>query len=396
MMTFPVPNVPARWRRLPVALAALLAAVDTSSVAAKDPPPPGDILGTYLVHRARFEGKKIRLNSNATTRLRFLADPASPTSEVDTSLLRLDGEAWYAARDHMYRDEMRMSQGEAANALAWDYGMTKASHAWEVPRTVSWLSVGELAQASAKKAGLDEDIFTRARLAMPADLVALPASYAVAAMLLREKQAAVQDAASRQARGLDDAVLRRFLAASTPADIRADDAVYLMALLEGEMNRWGGGRPSAHQARQLPVALRLARAAAAYQDDRDYAQTNPCVSTADGRWASSGSGEAGTAFRPCLVDHTDQDLYRWYRRVYEREMPAQPGAGRYSHLVAAMRLIHPFWVPPLRPWAISAGAHIEVIQHLALRGHVLDPRSELADEIVTRRARKVVMEVPKP
>ncbi|UPG90656.1 hypothetical protein L2Y96_02465 [Luteibacter aegosomaticola] len=399
-MSTPFPRKARRCSRLSRTFAALLCISSLVEASAAEPPPPGDVLGSYMVHRARFEGKAIRLSNNATTRVRFLADPTSPTSEIDTSLLRLDGEAWYAARDHMYRDETRMSQAEAASALAWDYGMTKAAHAWEVPRTATWLSVGALAQAHAKKAGLDDDVFLRARITMPGSLVALPASYAVAAMLLREKLAAVRGAPERTVRGLDDGVLRRFLAASGPADVGADDAVYLMAVLEGEMNRWRGGRPSAHNARQLPVMLRLARAAAAYSDDRVDPRASPCVSTTDGRWVSSGtgsgSGEADAGYRPCLVDYTDQDLFRWYRRLYEREMPQHPGAGAHSHLLAAMRLVHPLWVPPLRPWAISAAAHVEVIQHLALRGHALDARSELADDILTRRARKLLMEVPKP
>jgi hypothetical protein len=386
--------------RLSLAFTILFCVAGPVGATVAQTPPPGDILGSYMVHRARFEGRVIRLSNNATTRVRFLADPTSPTSEVDTSLLRLDGEAWYAARDHMYRDETRMSQAEAAAALAWDYGMTKAAHAWEVPRTATWLSVGALAQAHAKKAGLDDDIFLRARITMPGSLVALPASYAVAAMLLREKLAAVRGAPERTVRGLDDGVLQRFLAASGPADVGADDAVYLMAVLEGEMNRWRGGRPSAHNVRQLPVVLRLARAAAAYSDERLDTRASPCASTADGRWVSSGtgsgSGEADAGYRPCLVDYTDQDLFRWYRRLYEREMPQQPGVGTYGHLLAAMRLVHPLWVPPLRPWAISAAAHVEVIQHLALRGHALDARSELADDILTRRARKLLMEVSKP
>jgi hypothetical protein len=396
MMTTPNKTLAGRPPFLPAAILALLSLTSVAQASTIEAPPPGDILGRYMVHRARLEGHAIHLEDNAQTRVRFLADSTSPTGDLDLSFLRLDGEAWYSARDHMYREETRMTQQSASYALAWDYGMTKASHGWEVPRTANWRSVGYLAQANAKKAGVDEDVFAAARRIMQADRAALPASYAVAAMLLREKQSFMRDDAMRRARGLDDAILRRFLAAKGPEGIQAGDAVYLMTVLEGELNRWHAGGVSVHGARQLPVVFRLARAAAAYKEDRDYAKLSACTSTKEGRWAASGDGSAEVASRPCLVDYTDQDLYRWYQRQYSLEMPGRGQAGRYQNLIDAMRLVHPLWVPAHRPWAISEGATVEVLQHIALRSEELDPRSEQADEVLTQRARAVVMGVNRP
>lgn len=375
------------------ATALLLTVLPTwGELAAHSAPPPGDILGSYLQHRAWMEAGAIQVRDNDQMRVRFLADSRSPVSRLDLTFARYEGDAWYAARDHQDRDGSPMDQDGAVRAMAWDLGMTRASEPWEVAVTTAWPAVRPDAQRQAEKAGLDEDVFRKARLMMPAPIVAMTANYAVAAMLLREKLSHVRTEDERASRGLDDSVLRRFLAAGQASDLEPGDAAYLMSLLEGEQEHWAGGGSTSHGVRQLPVPLRLARAAAAYRDGSGTA--HPCATQASDD--ATGSGETGTSAGACLVDRTDQDLYAWYRRVFEREMPSQPARGPHKHLVEALRAVHPLWVPPLRPWAISAGARVEIVEHLAVRDGPMDARSEQADAVLTRRARKVAMEVPKP
>lgn len=376
-------------------LIAILLTLNVHSANAHSAPPTGDILGRFIVHKARMEGYDLRTSSNSMARSRFLANFQSPYSRLDLAHARYEGDAWYAARDHMYREGLPMRQDDAVLTMAWDLGMTRASELWEVPASKGWERVDVLARANAVKAGLDEDIYLQARKLWPSTYVAVTANYAVAAMLLRERLALAYTQERRDAMGLDDHVLQRFLAATGPQGVSVSDAAYLMLMLEGEFNRWHAGRLSNQGGRQLPVAFRLARAAAAFRDDLGYLGNSPCVKDASGLFTSV-SGELDTSGWPCLVDMTDQDLHIWYRKMYRREMPEASTAGIHQHLLDALRDVHPLWVPMLRPWALSEAHRIEVTEHLAVRGGPLDGRSLGADEVLTRRVRQVVMGVAKP
>lgn len=385
------PNV----RRRHAVVASILMIHLVPSAGAQSAPPTGDILGRFIVHKARMEGSDLRTPSNATVRSRFLNNAQSSYSRLDLTHARYEGDAWYAARDHMYREGLPMRQADAVLAMAWDLGMTRASEAWEVPGSSGWEGVDVLARTQAVKAGLDEDIYLQARKLWPRTYVAVTANYAVAAMLLRERLALAHTHDRRVAAGLDDRVLQRFLTATGPQAVSASDAAYLMLILEGEFNRWHAGHLSSQGGRQLPLPFRLARAAAAFRDDLGYLGYSPCVKDASGLFTSV-SGESGASQWPCLVDMTDQDLHVWYRRMYRREMPETSTAGAHKHLLDPLREVHPLWVPMLRPWALSEAHRVEVAEHLAVREGPLDGRSLGADDVLTRRVRKVVMEVAKP
>ena len=380
-------------RRAVVASILMIHLVPTSH--AQSAPPTGDILGRFIVHKARMEGSGLRSPSNATARSRFLANAQSPYSRLDLTHARYEGDAWYAARDHMYREGLPMRQSDAIIAMAWDLGMTRASEVWEIPTSSGWTGVDVLARTQAVKAGLDEDVYLQARKLWPRTYVAVTANYAVAAMLLRERLTLANTHDRRVAAGLDDRVLQRFLAATGPQGVSASDAAYLMLILEGEFNRWHAGHLSNQGGRQLPLPFRLARAAAAFRDDLGYLGNSPCVKDASGLFTSA-SGESVVSMWPCLVDMTDQDLHIWYRRMYRREMPETSSAGSHRHLLDPLREVHPLWVPMLRPWALSEAHRVEVAEHLAVREGPLDGRSMGADDVLTRRVRKVVMEVAKP
>lgn len=362
---------------------------------AQSAPPPGDILGRFIVHKARMEGSALHIPSHATERLRFLANARSSYSRLDLKHAGYEGDAWYAARDHMYREGLPMRQSDAIIAMAWDFGMTRASEVWEIPVSSGWGGVDVLARTQAVKAGLDEDVYLQARKLWPRTYVAVTANYAVAAMLLRERLTLANTYDRRVAAGLDDRVLQRFLAATGPQGVSASDAAYLMLILEGEFNRWHAGHLSNQGGRQLPLPFRLARAAAAFRDDLGYLGYSPCVKDASGLFTSV-SGESGGSQWPCLVDMTDQDLHVWYRQMYRREMPETSSAGAHKHLLDSLREVHPLWVPMLRPWALSEAHRVEVAEHLAVREGPLDGRSLAADDVLSRRVRKVVMEVAKP
>jgi hypothetical protein len=103
-------------------------------------------------------------------------------------------------------------------------------------------------------------------------------------------------------------------------DIVGSDWAYLSHMLESEMSGWHAGRTTIHGHREIPVAFRVARVAAAYRQSLPFEGRRPCNAngTVDRTVAASSPHDAAREI--CLSHASDRAVHAWYRFVLEMQL----------------------------------------------------------------------------
>ena len=300
-------------------------------------PPSGDFTAVWMEERIKANGLAGAMRDDDSLRSRLLVDPSSPYSEVGDLRETQAGDApWVRALHRMDEDlETPMTDAEARAAVAWDLGLTNALPGWSAGSHPVAFAGDSVVQAHLIKAGVAVDIFNQALRLFGERHYAVAAYYAVAAQVLRDRIPTLP-VARRRVSGVREMVLFRFLLADRLTDIVSSDWSYLTHMLESEMSGWHAGRETIYGHREIPLAFRVARVAAAYRQAMPYAGRPPCDGhgVADRRVAASPPYESRREL--CLSNATDRSVHAWFRRVLETQMTQDE-----SH--------HGLWPPELSP-----------------------------------------------
>ncbi|MDF3980402.1 hypothetical protein P3W24_00105 [Luteibacter sp. PPL201] len=231
------------------------------------------------------------------------SDPLDDTAWMDTS--------WWHALTTRLSNEGITSDRVALVTLQHQLGATKARPGREIDLTPDAIERfgNPYTAANARKAGIDADLFERARRRHPTHTTRAAAE-AVAVQLIRDRASR----ASREyhaALNIRDDLVERYLD-DRDDPLSAADRHHL-----GEVLRHAtyAGQPSFNAAgeRQLPAAYRVARVAAAYADSQgDLRPGGYCKGTEPRRRRISVRAHH-LAYRPlCFVAATDRAVYDWY------------------------------------------------------------------------------------
>jgi len=254
-----------------------------------------------------------------------------------------------------------VSTASAVAVLDWDLGLTRARPGRDVETRAGYKDT--FVAASATKADVDADIFWHM-----VDLTGFrhstrAATYAVAMQLLRE-QVRHTAPARRAVLGIDEGVFERVMAAAYLDQISHHDMQYLSTLVQHRLIHWQPGGRATSGLRQLPIAFRIARVAAAYRDSQGYVGSFPCRPDATPWEGRAGTGTDGDPRPLCFAAATDRAVHRWY--VEE--------SGRQAA-----------WVPPHKQSGMQrlAGFAAAVLVLLDLAALVEVVEAVVADDLVT-------------
>lgn len=284
-------------------------------------PPPGDFTAIWMEERIKANGLAAAMRDDDSVVSSLLVDPSSPYSAVaDLPKRRLGGAPWGKALRQM-KDEFDapMTDDEAKRAVAWDLGLTNALPGLSAGDQPVAFAGDTLVQASLIKAGVSVDIFLQSLSLFGKRHYAVAAYYAVAVQVLRDRIPALP-AARRRASGVREMAVFRFLLADGLMDIVGSDWSYLSHMLESEMSGWHAGRVTIHGHREIPVAFRVARVAAAYRQSLPYEGHPPCNANGTGDRAVAASRPYDATRELCLPHATDRAVHAWYRRVLEAQV----------------------------------------------------------------------------
>ena len=250
----------------------------------------------------------------------ILVDPASPYSDTNRAPSLVNEPDWQAVLDAL-ADRVR-SNTEALAVLYWDMGMTKARPGIDI-EVVPMASFRRdpFVAVAASKADVDADIFWHMLDVTGYAHSTKAAYYAVALQILRRQ---MQDIApERQAAlGVYADVFDRVMAARYDEEISEHDLRYLSSLVQHRLLHWRAGGRASTGLRELPVAYRVARIAAAYRDAQGYVTGPPCHADGSPIAGVAGTGVDGDRRDLCFVAATDRAVHRWYvEEVREQSRP---------------------------------------------------------------------------
>lgn len=326
------------------------------------PPPSGDIVGEWARERLEHDETHL-LYDDGRYALALLQDPTDPYSPL-LGLPIGDADASFAtpalvSASHVFRRSQ--SSGGITRMLAWHLGFTKARPGYQVPYGPHYPPGSGRAAASLVKSGVSHVVIDRMSAMLGAERPAVSAVYAIALELLREKLAGMP------VEGPETHALRPdvedVLMAADSVDEVPDYAWYTLAkLVQSELSSWDGEAMSSYGYPQLPVALRMARAAAALHDAARHAhEAAPC--DADNR-GLPGTRLIGAPL--CFVDATDRAVFIWFAAQLQRELDAHVDvhAGALTAL-AQVRRITPLWAGRAGRRALVAAPRAEVVEWAA-------------------------------
>jgi hypothetical protein len=239
-------------------------------------------------------------------------EPGSPYTDAQAYPRMLNAEWW---PDFVQQVAPHLADGDQqlVESLVRQVGLTKARPGIDVMVSDQDAAIfrGTEAAANAIKAGIDPDIYWRAR-DLSGSRITVAAMEAVALQRLREAMVALPED-QWEARGIRRDVFTRYMQAVSPADLTTDDERYLAAVLL--QDTLAGASPSAPgHGYPLGVPLRIARVAASYKDALGYFGGSLC----QGTQPSPGMPRDMSAFqdhRPlCFIAATDRAVHAWYRR----------------------------------------------------------------------------------
>ncbi|HEY4293821.1 hypothetical protein [Luteibacter sp.] len=245
----------------------------------------------------------------------MLVDPASPYSAtVDRPAFTNDLD-WLEVVAGLPGNA---SSEDALAALYRDLGLGRARPGIDVTPSTGFRDA--FLGANAAKASVDADIFWHTLDMAGYRHSARAATYAVAIQILRWQMATT--APERWAAvGIDAGVFKRFMATQHLGDLADYDLEYLGTLVQ---HRLIHREVAASGVRELPVAFRVARVAAAYRDAQGYFVAPPCRSDASPAPRNAGTGTDGDDRPLCFVAATDRAVHRWYRDEVRREAASAP------------------------------------------------------------------------
>jgi hypothetical protein len=358
-------------------------------------PPSGDFIGDLISERAwRTTPSRSPLHDDSDVERLSLVDPANLYTDLAPLTTRTMDTTWRSAWALLGIQGFHMQLLQTQTTFRWDLGLTRARPGIEMPplRSVPELGQPWLA-ANIVKAGIDHDLFVQARRLVGPGNPLIAANFAVAAQLLREKIEAANGAGETYA-GLWSAPLEHLASARQAFALNDVEITYLMRLLENELSSWRDPQPSVYGRRQVPTAVRVARAAAAYQSET-YVAPFPCSD--DGAFAP---GVAATRLddvtRPfCFADMIDRRVLAWYGAALhddltaKRDDPAVATSGAGA-LIDAVDRMHPAWLgafagggedPSLDTEVVAA----RVVRELAWQGRVKPASLEALEELAVDR-----------
>lgn len=359
------------------------AAQESAPFATYPHPPAGDFIGELISERTwRVTPSRSPLDDDSEVERLSLVDPANLYTGLSPLTDRTMDATWRSAWALLSFQGFSMPLLQTQTLFRWDLGLTRARPGLEMP----WLhSVPELGKpwvaANIVKAGIDRDLFVQARVvAGPGnDLVA--ANLVVAAQLLRDKRDAARAAGDTYA-GLWTAPLERMVAARGAYALTAIEVSYLMRLLENELSSRRDPPLSAYGRRQVPTAVRVARAAAAYRSER-YEAPFPCSD--DGAFVPGVAAASleDTAQPFCFADMIDRRVLAWYGVALRDELATKlddpdamaSGAGRLVEAVARLR---PAWLGAFIGDAQDPSLDTEVVAATTTRELVWRGRTQAA------------------
>lgn len=307
-------------RRLALALSLV---ASTGHAAAVDHPLHTDVYRELLRFRTSVQAKSIGEAVWGTPGMltKLLVDPASPYSDL-VEAPSFTNETWWPRFAHTVARDSNDPLSAALATLRWQTGLTKARPGidLEVSPLDEKLFRGKEVAASAIKAGISADIFTMARFRHPSKAT-FAAREAVALQLLREQMATVPKERWASLAIRED-VFRRYMSNTPHYPSLGADRTYLLSILHAAV-RSGSMSMSSDGIQQLPAALRVARAAAAFKDAIGYFGGPYCInnSPAPGRATDASAFERNSPL--CFVAATDRGVHRWYRHEARLDASAQ-------------------------------------------------------------------------
>ena len=298
-------------------LACLAALLPLPALAAE--PTTIDIYRDLVRHRVADVGADRAFNYNTRGLVsRFLDDPDSPYSDLRDDP-PLTNEVWWSDFvDGLPLDSADKS-ATALGMLQWQGGFTKARVNVEANvDTASLIAFkSPYVAANAVKAGVDADIFWKARDFNGA-MSTVAAGYAVALQILRD-DIRTHPPEEYEARGIKPDVLKRYLAQRYVDQVSEDDDRYIADIMRYAISR-RDFTIDAEGRRQLPAAYRIARVAAAYSDARGYLNANGYCTGNEPTPGEPRRAEDIDENRPlCFVAATDRAVHAWYRREMRKE-----------------------------------------------------------------------------
>lgn len=265
----------------------------------------------------------------------MLLDPSSPYSELQPAPFFMNDVAWATAVSSLPGPPITDQQ--ALDVMRWDLGLTKARPDIDVAVGSGEGFRDRFVAASARKADVDPDIFWHMLTLTGYRHSTKAAYYAVAMQMLRRQMAEVP-ARRHAALGIDAATFQRVMQAYHLGQVPEHDLRYLSTLVQHRLIHWRVGGKASTGLRELPVAFRIARVAAAYRDADGYFMGAPCTPDALPDKQVAGSGQPGDYRDLCLVAATDRAVHRWYLQEMRNEARLRPDRrhARSSQLLASL------------------------------------------------------------
>ena len=298
-------------------LACLAALLPLPALAAE--PTTIDIYRDLARHRVAELGADRAFDYNTRGLVsRFLDDPDSPYSDLRDDP-PLTNEVWWSDFVDSLPLDTANKSATALGMLQWQGGFTKARVDFEAHvDTASLIAFkSPYVAANAVKAGVDADIFWKARDFNGA-MSTVAAGYAVALQMLRDEIRS-HPPEEHEARGIKPDVLKRYLAQKYVDQVSDDDDRYIADIMRYAISR-RDFTIDADGRRQLPAAYRVARVAAAYSDARGYLNANGYCKGNEPRPGEPRRAEDIEENRPlCFVAATDRAVHAWYRRQMRKE-----------------------------------------------------------------------------
>jgi hypothetical protein len=324
-------------------------AQDSAPFAQHPHPPAGDFIGELISERMwRVTPSTSPLGDDSEVERRSLLDPSNLYTDLaPLTVASMDG-TWRSAWTVLRLQGFIMPLLETQTSFRWDLGLTRARPGIEMPplRNVPELGKPWVA-ANIVKAGIDRDIYVQARLLAGPGNTLIAANLAVAGQLLREKTEAAQASGELYA-GLWSTPLEHMMAARAAYTLTDVEISYLMRLLENELSSRRDPPVSVYGRRQVPTAVRVARAAAAYRSET-YTAPFPCSD--NGAFVQGvAAARLGDATQPfCFADMIDRRVLAWYSATLRDDLAAKLDdsevmASAAGSLIEAIERLRPAWL----------------------------------------------------
>jgi hypothetical protein len=343
-----------------------------------------DVYRELVRYRTQHVGAARAFNGTTSQFLaKFLSDPGSPYSGLNNAPT-FTNEVWWPAFVFSLPEFGDNAFDATLDALQWQTGLTKARPGIEVAVDDDAVAAfrGREAAANALKAGVDADIFWKAR-DMNGSIVTEAAGHAVALQILRDQM-------RRNAPELYDAlaikpdVLQRYLAQTDPQEIPEYDHRYLADLLRHALSTRGHALDTGN-GRRLPAVYRVARVAAAYSDAQGYYNSDGYCAGNEPRSGEPTDSTATDYHRPlCFIAATDRAVQGWFRRQLRLE--ASGPRVHEQHSEGFSHLLH--WLGTVLI-LVDFAAFIEtteavIADDLVTEGSITEEDATLASERATR------------